>query len=1390
MASTVTPIRGSGARSSGGPSQAEQFVQSEIYRARQRVRLSELGRAGLVCLLVIAGYSVILAYLDRWFEFSSFTRQLLFAVCSIALSIYIAYAVVWPLGRRVNPYYAARLVEQNLDADKNSLVNWLDLHEEPLVPAFHTAITNQAARDLDKVDLEQAIANKPNVYVLGAGGVLMVLLLFLFAASPRQFLSLMKRAWAPFSEATIATRTRLTLIEPPEGDLTVAIGKAVTIEVQVDGRIPDQHKADSLRVLHRVGPADPFETRLLDPTDDVRRWRTTFLATEVKNGFNYKVAGGDAATPEYRVTVRSNPLLTGIDALYHYRPYLRWPDRTAQDPNLKDLRGTEVTLIAHTNRQVREGRLVIEGQKPIQGEVNRDDQEAIRFRLTLDRDTQYRVFFTSAEGETNRDPIAYTIQVLADQAPVVVLTSPGRDVELGVNEVLPLEGQASDDLGLAALTLRLRKEDGKLLEPLPYRGGKPLVRGDGRPPQMLEYKEHVDLAKLREAGGAAYTPQLGQMLEYWLEAADFCDYPAPNVGSSKHYKVVFRAPVEPQKQKNQQDKAAQDQQTHEKQQDQKLQQQNDQGGDGQPSGDTKPGEQAGQQANNKENQAGEQKQGKADSSGEQKDQAGQGGEKEKGQGAKSGADKKAGEQQQDQGGETGDRQADKNEKANGQQHDKPEKSDGRQTDKGGEGAGQQQDKPNQSGEQKAGQGSQSGNAQKSDGSQGNDQKQEQSGQAPNQQQDGRGETGNQHTSKNDKQKLDQQLKKLQEALDKTQKNIDRNNQNSEQKSAAGEEKHDQGEKTGEQNRETKQDQSNNPAKQNGSTGGANAEKKQPEEKAGGEKSTNSSQPNKESGTKDQASAKDSSSGGQKQNDKGDPAKAGDSAGANKESGNNPTDKHDKNEKGAQGSQPKKDGTEPKTGDGPNRDKGGSKSGNANENEKSKAGEQGSKDPGAKDAATSDQKTDKGTQAGEGSERKAADPKQEATGAERQKADGASRPEGAGKTSNDKTGDQSKPNPAQGATQERGNGNSEKTAQNQDKIGQEKSDKSLDGRTEQGKNPETGREKNSQQSTQDKSDKSSDGRKEQGKDPEQGGEKNGQQSTQDKTVKPDAKQAREALEKLQKDLQSSDPKTRQEAEKKLEEIRKLAQDPEVRKAAEAMQKAAEKEKQGNKSGDQTSKDQNSRSANGQSGKSKDEKAGTQEKPSSQGKPGDSRADEKNEHDKQKSPEGQNPQQTGNGAGANKEPGKRGDREQAPNNGALKNGEGNRPDPPPGDRDTTDSKRFQKLAGDLTLEKLKKNVNDDVLKEAKMSKEEYDQFLKAYKNMLENERKNVAEKEKLPAPMRGGAAQPNRGLRQIEAIADPKFSAERSGPALAPSEFRDAYNKFSKGLAELPGKGDRK
>src|SRR5205085_1604624 len=96
-------------------------------------------------------------------------------------------------------------------------------------------------------------------------------------------------------------------------------------------------------------------------------WGTTLKADEVNDGLWYKVTGGDAETPVYRVTVRARPHVTRFEVTYRYRPYLCRKDRAGrygpseslQWPDMKEPRGTEVSLVARTNRDWRSGHLLL-----------------------------------------------------------------------------------------------------------------------------------------------------------------------------------------------------------------------------------------------------------------------------------------------------------------------------------------------------------------------------------------------------------------------------------------------------------------------------------------------------------------------------------------------------------------------------------------------------------------------------------------------------------------------------------------------------------------------------------------------------------------------------------------------------------------------------------------------------------------------------------------------------------------------------------------------------------------------------------------------------------------------------------------------------------------------
>jgi hypothetical protein len=643
-------------------SKYDAFVESRLAKARGRIRSLDVAVALLGFGAITIGFALAMVVVDHTLELAPLFRQLAFVGYLAVSAVYLAFALVLPLSRRLNPYYAARQMEQVIPGAKNSVVNWLDLRERKLPAAIQGAVGQRAARDVAQADLERAISSRRAAWLGGLTTALIVGLgvaLFIYGARP--FASLLGRTFAPFVERSIATRTQLNLLRPQGGDATVSVGQSVVFAVEVNGRVPEPNKPDALKLLFRYQPEDSYEERPLQHDSD-REWSTVLPGFQVQNGLWYKITGGDAETPEYRIQVRSVPLVEGWNVAYHYRPYVGWRDDVSRDPNLKALRGTAVTLTAHTNRVVKvaDSHIDLEGNSgkhSLRAEVVPDDPQALRFQLLLEEDGKYRLWFTSTDGEQNSDPMPYSIQVLRDRAPEVDLTKPGKDISLPANGTLELEGSASDDIGVTSIALRMAVKKGPALAAKPYREGKSFKLEDGGYPKMLHYKDFVALDKVKDALGQPFALQPGMEVEYWLDAADNCDYFEPNIGHSKHYTVTI-TPADPDKKKEekQREKAEKDQKQHEAKQDQDLKKENEERKEAANANqqldnakEQKPGDAKEQKPDNKEQKPGDAKEQKPDNKeqkpGDQPQKPDNAKEQKPGD-KQEGADKKPGEKQE------------------------------------------------------------------------------------------------------------------------------------------------------------------------------------------------------------------------------------------------------------------------------------------------------------------------------------------------------------------------------------------------------------------------------------------------------------------------------------------------------------------------------------------------------------------------------------------------------------------------------------------------------------------------------------------------------------------------------------------------------------------------
>jgi hypothetical protein len=1326
----------------------EAFVEEQLSRARRRIWLLDLTSAGLGLLTATLLYGFAVAVVDRWLNLPAWLRQSLLVLYGVGALVFIARTAARPLFRRVNPYYAAKQVEHDLPGAMNSVVNWLDLRGQPLPPAIRSAVTHRAAKDLARADLDHAISARRAGWLGGIllGFTLALLVLFFILGRP-QFMSLLGRTFAPFVDSAIASRTHLTVVQPQGGNVTVPVGRAVTVLVQVDGRIPSADKPDALKLLYRYQNRadDPYEERLLERGDHSDEWTATVQGFEVHNGFWYKVAGGDTETPEYRVQVRSTPLLTDFEARYHFRPYLNRADETTHDPNLEGIRGTEVTLVARTNRTVKDGRLVIGDDRPLAAELDPADPQALRFRFPLEKDGTYRIWFTSVEEERNTDPMPYTIKVVPDRAPEVQLTAPGKDIELPANGILRLEGSASDDFGLARLTLKLLTD---AEQSKPYREGKSFRLDNGSYPRQLDYEDFVELEKVKQRNGQLLQP--GMVVEYWLEATDNCDYPEPNVGRTERYKIKITEPEDPRQQARQRQQAQQEQQKHEAQQDQKQAQDNQaaakkedgQQGDGQgepkdQNADNGKGKDQNADPNKKDLQEKADRLQKAidekdkeakndpnnaDAAQGQKDQAGAEGKKQADQQpGKSGAEGKQGADDKQQG---------KQENADKQQA-KPEGQD-----QGKPGADSKQDK--QGGKDRGKQGAQEGK--------------------PDAQNQGK-EAGKPGAEEGKQKGKDGQQGAKQDAQDKQ----GQDGKQGGQEGAEGKQKDNQ-----QAGQEGKQDgdakEGGKPGKQGDKQGGSQGEQKDNQQGA---------QEGKQG-----ADGKPQGKQGDQQRKEGAAGKQGDKQGAQGKEGT---------QEGKQAGQP--DAEQGKQGD---KQQGKDGAGGKDDKEKGKqgaregkpegqdGGKQGDKQQGkqGEKAGAQDGKPD-GEQGAKQGEKQQGQP-----GAEGQQGDkqGAKPSAQEGKPDGQDGGKQG---PGQGAENKQGGKEGAQEGKQGAKQGKPDGQSGAEGKE--------GERQGQQQAQEGK----------QGGKPAKQGQRAG-----------DAKDGNKKLnagevDQLIKDLQNGDATARRAAADQLKDVQRHSDDPKLCKAAEdALRKAGEdtsgsgagkgKEpksgegKEGTKPGNDDAREGKPGEGKGKGDQPGAKEEGGQEsgegKAPGQGKqsgkeggqPGQQANPDKGDSGKQGGSPGKqegNPTKPGDSAGGNPGVGTTGDRtsEATDTRTALEG--------------TAANKAYQKKAGVLQLDTIKKKVTPDVLKKANMTELEYKDFLKAYEEMLKRKQAEPGNEEKLSDPKARGGSLSNRATRRVDKVKGKADTLQHRGEALAPPEFREAYREFTQELSGLERSKDK-
>ena len=556
-------------------SRSERAVEDQIQRIENQIRWIDVGTGAFGLLVMLFAYGLIIILLDRFLALSSLARQFLFAGFAVSVGWWIYKRILTPLVQSVNPIYAALILEQAIPDAKNSLVNWVDLKNDRIPESVKLALGKRAAKDLKPHEDEEFVSSKPLFMIGTLAGFLffaLVILLVIFGKAP--FFSMLGRTFTPFIETTIATRNTVAILTPEQGNITVAMGMPVDIVVKVTGKLPAAGSPESPRLMMRYHENEPWQTKFLGAGELSSEHKIRIPSREVRSGFSYLVAAGDAKTKGYQVDVRLTPLIVDFQAAYKFRPYTGKTESTSAERKISAPVGTAVKLRVRANCSVKDGtvRFFYGKDKPEKVYLIKSpsDPSLMEASFVLSQSGTYQIEFTSSVRDEYVDSMPAPVEAIVDAAPVIDLILPGKEATAAVNGVLDLEGKIVDDFGVNKVVLKMIASGDRPLRSQSYRDEKALRLPSGGNLPSLLYKDFINIASLQAEDGLAYKATAGSYLDYWLEAEDACDFPKANLGKSKVFRLTFADRAPDDQAKKEKEKAEEDKKQNDQKQDEKL----------------------------------------------------------------------------------------------------------------------------------------------------------------------------------------------------------------------------------------------------------------------------------------------------------------------------------------------------------------------------------------------------------------------------------------------------------------------------------------------------------------------------------------------------------------------------------------------------------------------------------------------------------------------------------------------------------------------------------------------------------------------------------------------------------------------------------------------------
>ena len=518
-------------------------LHSPLERLRRRVRRVLLTRGIGLCLaagLVSTAAAVGFDWLFRLDD--SGHRGLVLAGLLLAHLVAAWHWLIAPLTVPLSDLALAIRVEQRFPELRDQLSSGLqfssDVNDQAVgSPRLKQRVIDSAVEALDRIDIDTVVEPRTAQRAALVASGLAALGLALTAYSPlsaetglvRLFL-LSEDQWPREVDLQFLDST----LTPSAWDAThgVRLPASESLELVVFNRrgvlpddsvievraVQDRRRSDQLLAVHSL------EHSTRSHASEPRRSVGTTLLTP-PDGFDtleFRVRGGDDATPWIPLAITPPPLLESLKVVLHPPAYSGRPTRqlTAGSGDIEAWIGTRAEITAVINQPIRQATLLRGDQPPRPVSIAADDR-TLRASFTVETPgvSEWHFSLVDRDGLTAERPERFELRGLADRLPEIEIVEPAGNIQATPRATVQLEVTARDDLGLTGVHLVIREINAS-------ESAEKRVRlhesHDGDGVLLIHHPWQLDRDEL----------EVGTEFDFHVEAGDARDLDAPRVGRS------------------------------------------------------------------------------------------------------------------------------------------------------------------------------------------------------------------------------------------------------------------------------------------------------------------------------------------------------------------------------------------------------------------------------------------------------------------------------------------------------------------------------------------------------------------------------------------------------------------------------------------------------------------------------------------------------------------------------------------------------------------------------------------------------------------------------------------------------------------------------------------